>query len=400
LGNALVIAGEWLAAALAAAAALDAMGRHARVVTLAASAGPLPEIPRRLSRLLALVPARAEGEAVVAAARDLLRERAAGGEPALDVLVVLDGDDAVARRALSGTGAEVLVKPVPGPHKGAVLAWAASELGTRLDRYDFVLVFDADTRLPGGFLSALRIPSGTEAFQLPVAPEPAATGAARVAALSIALALRDDLARDARGLPVRLRGKAMGFTPAAFRAGPARGTRTSVEDSEATLALLARGIVVRALWGPSAREEGTGDAARSRARWLGGHLHLLLTGAGDLARLFVKSPWGALVLALDLWLRPRAVVLLLVLALSLVSTVLLAFSGSEPGALVLSIFTLSWGTLVLEAHALAIVRRAAGLPALTLSDLAGALKVWGRAAAHALFSPARWHRSRPGAGEP
>jgi hypothetical protein len=368
------------------------MARHARLVSFS---GPLPELPRRLKRLLAVVPARTEGEAVIAAARDLLRERAAGAGPSLDVLVVLDGRDEAAERALSGTGAELLVKEPAGPNKGSVLAFAAHALGPRLDAYDYVLVFDADTRLPDGFLAALRIPSGTEAFQLPVFPEEPRTGAERVSALSAAVARRDDLARDARGLPVRLRGKGMGFTPGAFRAGPAAAYRTTVEDSEATLALLVRDILVRALPGPAAHEEGAGDPAASRARWLAGHVRLVFLEAGTLTRLFAKRPWGTLVLAFDLWLRPRAFVLALDLVLALGATALLALAGRrDPGAFALALFGLAWAALILEARSGARVRRTEDLPRLAVGDFLAAAVVWLRAAARGLRAPGRWHRAR------
>lgn len=389
----LLVAGS-VAAAFSAATAVDAMGRHARLLGFR---GPLPELPRRLERVLAIVPARAEGEAVVAAARDLLRERAAASRSRMDVVVVLDGGDAVAARALEGTGAELLVKTEPGPNKGAALAFAARALEARLDSYDVVLVFDADSRLPEGFLDALRVPSGAEAFQLPVRHEPPEDGAARVAAYSSARALCDDLARDARGLPVRLRGKAMGFTPRAFREGPARAWHTNVEDSEATLLLLARGYTIRALPEPAASERDAGDPSRSRARWLLGHVRLLATGARDIGRVFRRSPWGAVVLGLDLWLRPRTLVLSWVLALAATSTALLALSGPNPPALLLLVFTLSVVTILLEAHAHVLARRllADTLPRLTPRDLLAAFALWMRAAARGLLAPGRWHRARP-----
>ena len=66
-----------------------------------------------------------------------------------------------------------------------------------------------------------------------------------VAALSLAIATRvEDPERDVRGLPVRLRGKAMGLSPAAFEMAFARQARTVVEDSEATIRLLAEGLTV------------------------------------------------------------------------------------------------------------------------------------------------------------
>ena len=117
-------------------------------------------------------------------------------------------------------GVPYLSKKSSGPSKGHALAFVGEQLAERLDSYEFILVFDADMRVPDGFFRALFVPEGTEVFQLPVRPSGVpAPGAPRVEALSLAEARLDDLARDAAGLPVRLRGKAMGFSPRAFRLG-------------------------------------------------------------------------------------------------------------------------------------------------------------------------------------
>ncbi len=309
--------------------------------------------------MLAVIPSRAEGARVGELAEDLKREserkekekkkisskvkeaEATGGASlaaaavprTVDVLVLLDGPDPEAEARLARDGVHYLSKKSPGPAKGHALAFLAEELGVRLDDFSFILVFDADMRLPDGFFRDLDVPDGTEVFQLPVRPAGVpGSGAPRVEALSLAAALADDLARDAKGLPVRLRGKAMGFSPRAFRLGPAAATRTTAEDSEATLALLAKGVAVRALSGPCAFDEPAPSAvamARSRARWLGGHLKLLATGFGDLLRLAARSPRGAFVLACDLWLRPRVLVLLAVAFLAIVSDVVLLYFSSS-----------------------------------------------------------------------
>ena len=187
-----------------------------------------------------MIPSRAEGARVGDLPGDVRREislkveeaGAAGGAeratPRLDVLVVLDGPDPDAEARLTRDGVHYLSKKSPGPSKGHALAFLAEQLGPRLDDYSYILVFDADMRLPEGFFRDLRVPEGTEAFQLPVRPAGVpAPGAPRVEALSLAEARLDDRVRDAEGLPVRLRGKAMGFSPRAFRLGPAAATRTT-----------------------------------------------------------------------------------------------------------------------------------------------------------------------------
>jgi len=401
-------AGLFLVAAAAAVPPLfDAFGRWGR----AGAFRPRPVSGRRPRRVLALIPARAEGARMLPLCRDLVREATAAGIR-LDLRVILDGADPAAEAALAAGAVPILVKGTAGPSKGKALAFATEVLlGSEpelLTAADFVMVFDADMRLEEGFFTTLAVPDGTEAFQLPVRPAGVPPpGPARVEALSLAVATRvEDLARDAEGLPVRLRGKAMGFSPRAWRDGPAAAHRTTAEDSEATLRLLGRGVRIRALPAPWAFDEASGDAAAMagpRARWLGGHLKLLATGAADLARIAIDSPRAAAVLAADLWLRPRAVVLavlLLVAATADVTLVVLALArrtGAVPAVLLASV--LSKAALVLEFLAAGAARDVLGtppeLPPVTARDLAAYLRMWLRAAVAALRAPGAWHRARP-----
>jgi len=189
----------------------------------------------------------------------------------------------------------------------------------------------------------------------------------------------------------------MGFSPAAFRAGPALADRTTVEDSEATLALASRGILVRALPAPAALEENAGDAVRS-ARVARRHARLLLVSAGDLARLAVRKPWGALVLAFDLWLRPRTLVLGLVVLLALLSTAL-SRSADRTRAWVRSSSSRSRGERSSSRRTRSRSRGArAGLSALTAADARDAAAMWPAPRLRALRAPTRWHRARPPAG--
>lgn len=368
-----------------------------------------------MRRPLFLVPSRGEGLRPLRLHEDLGRESCGTDGAGPDLVVVLDGADEEVERTLRAAGVDVLVKEPAGPHKGAALAWAVRRLDqTRpgyLDAHDFVLVFDADTRIPPGWLGALRIPASAEAFQAPVrSAEAPAPGAPRAEALSLAVALLvDDPARDAAGLPVRLRGKAMGFTPAAFREGPGAGAATTAEDSEATLLLLAAGIRVRALAGPEAWEEpavSPSALAASRARWLGGHLALLARRPGLLLRLLVRRPRAALSLLLDLYLRPRALVwgflALLALGASAVSLALLA-RGAPVGLWPLAA-AISAGTLALEALHLRRARRILGfseqLPAVGPADLFAMARVWAAAARDGVARPLTWHRARRDGGAP
>jgi hypothetical protein len=398
---------------LALAAALPALDAALRLRRLTRGRGA-PERGARPSRLLVLVPARAEGARVGDIAADVRREAAAAGPgTTVDVRVLLDGPDADAESRLKKDGVSYLSKNPPGPAKGHALAFLAATMGPDLNDFDFILVFDADMRLPEGFFRDLSVPVGAEVFQLPVRPAGVpGPGAPRVEALSLAQAAEDDLARDVEGLPVRLRGKAMGFSPRAFRAGPAAATRTTVEDSEATLALHARGVTVRALGGPIAFDEPAAEAgamARSRSRWFGGQLKLLFTGLGDLLRLATRSPKGAFVLACDLWLRPRLVVLLALAILAGASDVVLllfssggAVDSAHPVALLLSLLLFSFEaktTLVLEWFSLAALRRRLGyppeVPPVSFSDIRASLAMWIGAIFGGVTAPSRWHRARP-----
>src|SRR5437762_7487433 len=119
--------------------ALDAVGR---LVRLRAYRGRPAEDSASPRALLVLVPSRAEGFRVAGLVEDLARE-GRESDTRLDVLVVLDGDDAEAARRVRDAGFEALVKAPPGPSKGAALAFATAHLARtapeRLDASDFVV---------------------------------------------------------------------------------------------------------------------------------------------------------------------------------------------------------------------------------------------------------------------
>jgi hypothetical protein len=397
-------------AALSVAPALDALGRWRRAVSFRP---PIAE-GKRPRRVLVLIPARAEGPRMLPLCRDLARE-ARAADVRLDLLVVLDGADPEAEAALAAEAVPFLVKAPAGPTKGKALAFATrSLLGSRpelLWAVDFVMVFDADMRLRDGFFAELLIPEGTAAFQLPVRPAGVPPpGPARMEALSLAVATRiEDLARDAEALPVRLRGKAMGFSPDAWLEGPAAAHRTSAEDSEATLRLLVRGVRIRAFPSPLAFDEafgGAGAMARPRARWLGGSLALLWACGADVLRLAAARPRAAFSLAADLWFRPRALVLSALALVAVgagarVAVLSLPARASTGGPVRVAFlaFVVSTAGLVLEGLSLKAARAKLGyppeLPAVEPADLISFLGIWLRAVGRAIRSPGAWHRARP-----
>jgi hypothetical protein len=425
--------GSGLLAAGAALPALDAFLRWRRLAAARGGTRALGSV-HAPGNLLVVIPSRAEGERVGDLPGDVRREisssesgapsvggGAVPGAPRVDVLVILDGPDPEAEARLTRDGVHYLSKKSPGPSKGYALAFLAEDLGARLDDYSFILVFDADMRLAESFLRDLAVPEGTDAFQLPVRPSGVpAPGAPRVEALSLAEALADDLARDAAGLPVRLRGKAMGFSPRAFRLGPARATATTAEDSEATLALLARGTCVRALeepWAFDSPPTGARAMGRSRARWFGGHLKMAFVSLGNLLRSFSKTPLGTFVLAADLWFRPRILLLGTLAVLAVVSDALMlvfasngawggaataAAAAPKPVALLVCLLLLSlFGKLSLAFEWLSVValRQRIGyppeVPAVSAADLSDSFLMWLRAAFRGAAAPSRWHRARP-----
>ena len=157
-----------LLAAWAALPAYDAFLRWRRLA--APRGGERPAEPGRApGKILAVIPARAEGARVGDLAGDLKRE-SEKEEREVSVLVLLDGPDPDAEARLARDGVNYLSKKIPGPAKGHALAFLAERTGPALDAYDFILVFDADMRLPEGFFRGLRVPEEAEVFQLPVRP--------------------------------------------------------------------------------------------------------------------------------------------------------------------------------------------------------------------------------------
>ena len=163
----------------------------------------------------------------------------------------------------------------------------------------------------------------------------------------------------------------------------------------------------------------SGGMARSRARWFGGQLKLFFVGFGELLRLAARNPKGAFVLACDLWLRPRILLLGTLAILAVVSDgVMLLFSSNgtgtaaagasgspASGASVLLLFLLlllsfeAKATLVCEWLSLAALRRRIGYPAevppVSFSDVLSSCSMWIGAALRGAAAPSRWHRARP-----
>jgi hypothetical protein len=155
-------------------------------------------------------------------------------------------------------------------------------------------------------------------------------------------------------------------------------------------------------------------------------LKLIFAGFTDLMRSFAKQPTGAFVLAADLWLRPRIVLLGTLAFLACASDVAMVVfsskgawaagaagcdcaapgsgsaSGARPIALLVCLLLLSLlgkSSLLFEWLSISALRRRIGYPpecpAVSLADLSDSLLMWAGAVFRGALSPSRWHRARP-----
>jgi hypothetical protein len=221
-------------------------------------------------------------------------------------MVLLDGEDDVARRVAQALGAELVQKEPGGPTKAAALAWLAQNHRERLLASDAVLLLDVGSTLAGGFFEAFTWPAGCDAVQARLSGVGTGVGVA-VAASEVHAQLDEDRGREGLGWSVRLRGTGSAFRPAAFTDIGSR-LRTRVEDLEATLLMIARGGRV-ALGGAAAvvideKPPTVYSAASQRARWLLGRYELLFKRAADFLRALARKPAETTALLFELFGRP------------------------------------------------------------------------------------------------
>jgi cellulose synthase/poly-beta-1,6-N-acetylglucosamine synthase-like glycosyltransferase len=254
-------------------------------------------------RWLVIIPARDEGAAVVPTLESVA---SAAAGLAVDTVLLLDGEDDAATEAAGSLPATIVVKPAPGPSKGAALKWFAEYHRERLEAADAVLLLDVGSRLMPGFFFGLGWSASDSAMQAWLRGIGAGVGSA--ASLSEKAAQRwQDRGRQAMGWTVELRGTGVVMTPSLFRNIVPR-LRTSVEDTEATLLLAADGVPV-VLAGESAVVEDIkpsqiADAARQRSRWLLGRISILVRHPRTLARLCRRQPLEGLATVCGLLSRP------------------------------------------------------------------------------------------------
>jgi len=266
---------------------------------------PITGAGSNTTRWLVIIPARDEGAAVVPTLESVA---SAAAGLAVDTVLLLDGQDEAATEAAGSLAATIVVKPAPGPSKGAALRWFAEHHRDRLEAADAVLLLDVGSRLTPGFFLGLGWSAGDTAMQAWLRGVGAGVGGA--ASLSENAAQRwQDRGRQAMGWTVELRGTGVVMTPSLLRNIVPR-LRTSVEDTEATLLLAADRVPV-VLAGEGAVVEDIkpsqiADAARQRSRWLLGKIGILVRQPRALARLCRRQPMEGLATVCGLLSRPLA----------------------------------------------------------------------------------------------
>ncbi|MCU0291760.1 MAG: glycosyltransferase [Thermoanaerobaculaceae bacterium] len=281
-------------------AVLDTLVR-ARLALAARRGDGLPDDAAPPTRWLVVVPARAEGRAVESTLRSLLE--AATGHT-VRVVVLVDGADPDTESCAHSLGIGTVLKEPAGPSKGAALAWLVREQPALLAGVDAVLLIDVGSHAPADLFARLRWPGGAEGVQTRLA------GVGRGAGEAVAHSERaaqewEDRGRQALGWGVRLRGTGTALTPRAL-GWVAPRLRTRIEDLEASLLLASAGFPL-VLSEAEVRDEKparVADAARQRARWLVGRVHLAFRHAGSLLRLVGRRPGEGMAFALELASRP------------------------------------------------------------------------------------------------
>lgn len=301
-GAASTLIGLWLFA-LAAPSIFDSLIRTILVFSSRREGEPRPT--RRVGRWLVLIPARDEGRLVEATVSSIA---AASGRHDVEILLVLDGEDAIARERSEALGAKVVVKEPAGPTKGSLLRWVAENHQETLFKADAVMLLDVGSVLDPSFFDHFEWREGSEAMQAWLLGSGEGTGEAASASESLAQS-GEDAGRERVGWNVRLRGTGTVLTPAAF-SGTAPLLVTQVEDLEASLLLAAadariamapRGAIVR-----DEKPDRIQDAAVQRSRWLAGKLEVFLRHAPALYALIRRHPLEGVAFVAEMLARPLA----------------------------------------------------------------------------------------------
>jgi hypothetical protein len=243
------------------------------------------------TRMLVVIPARAEGTQVAATIAS-----ASGAS----VVLLLDGVDPVAEAIGNELGAQVLVKEPAGPTKAAALAWLAREHRSMIEAADAVLLLDVGSTLAPSFFEHFAWPDGADAVQTVLSG-----GAGGAADSERHAQAYEDRGREALGWNVRLRGTGTAFRASTFlELAPRLATR--VEDLEASL-LLHRATIRMAP--PDAivfdeKPQSIHSAASQRARWFLGRYELLFRRAPEFAKCISRRPLEGIAWVAEIFGRP------------------------------------------------------------------------------------------------
>lgn len=298
-----------------------------RVLSAAASSANLNPQDRESSptRWLAIVPARAEGAAVLPTLRSI--QAAAGGHLA-ETIVLVDGCDLETEESAAKLGMHVVIKEPAGPTKGSALRWLVEHHMDVFDEIDAVLILDVGSRIGTDFFDRVGWNHSTLALQSWLTG--VGDGVGGVAAFSERMAQQwQDCGRQALGWSVHLRGTGMVLDPSVLKDLAPR-LWTSIEDTEATLLLAADGVQVvlgnRDALVEDIKPTRTSDAAHQRSRWLLGKLSLLVHQGSTVVRLVVRRPLEGLAFLSELLSRPYSLTAVLRALLAVLLSVALAVS--------------------------------------------------------------------------
>jgi cellulose synthase/poly-beta-1,6-N-acetylglucosamine synthase-like glycosyltransferase len=288
-------------------------------------------------RVAALIPAHNEETGLLPTIDDLKQQLRPGDR----IVVVADNcTDETAAIAARG-GAEVTVRADPTKiGKGYALDWGLTYLDQ--DPPDVVIVVDADCRLSAGSIDQLAAQASqfnrpVQALYLMTPPDHAAINL-RVA--TFAWRVKNwvrPLGLKALRLPCQLMGTGMAFPWALIRAAKL-SSGAIVEDLKLGLDLAAEGHPP--LFCPSAIVSSTfpqsaSGAKAQRQRWEHGHLGLIASRALPLAIQGLRPDRrGSLAMALDLFVPPLSLLIILLITMAFASSILAIAGGSEAALLI------------------------------------------------------------------
>ncbi len=284
-----------------------------RTLFLAVGFSRKPIIPEIQSespdpRILILVLAHNEQRVIVRTLNLIQLEIA--GDSSVTLAMVADNCTDNTVELATQAGVKVFNRSDCDGGKGRALSWFATNYQSKLDAYDLIAIFDADTMISVGFCQNLRLAfhsTGTQVVQSFVEPVtvnglPLATLAAYSEILSQRI---DDEARSRLGWASPLRGTGMVFRRAIFLSA-CSGLQTQVDDIELSLRLTELKIPV-VYWQQlkifDPKSASILGLAKQRGRWLRGQRDIWRSWFRKFKALSGLSEWS---LFHAMLLKPKA----------------------------------------------------------------------------------------------